>query len=607
MDGERKKDVVIPAIQLGVRKQWREIELGTREWWREYRRFMEEPPAPGEAWLEPSSVRAGEEVCLKLHFRAGAGGISKYGHIAIETPFQPPPLLSRGAVLRARTPYLAVSCTNEKPSLDVTCSASIVDILVQGHPLNLGDTVTVQFAHPLGNPLRMPARQLNYPFAVALDRDNTGRYQRIARFPRLEVAGGCARCLYAAAPAVVASQEPFALRLVALDGFDGSPSPHHQATLRLLCTDPQAELPLHVEMANGRAAAPHIVLRTPGAHTITAIDERNGLIGQTPPIGVDFLPDDWRPWFGDLHGHNEHCDGYGTVDEYYTWAGDVRLLDFGALANHVEGAKRMPVEKFWPADVAKAAEYNKPGAFVTLLGFEWGGWSLWGDKCVYYRAAAGPCFPANDPASDTPQKLFAQLKGRSAIVIPHHSKYGGQTDWDAHDPRWERVVEIYSMWGSSECGGERSIQAAWARGYRLGVIGGTDDHTGHPGTPPGGLAAVFARELTREALFNSMMARRCYATTGARILLDFRVTGAPMGQVIKKGNAVEVRARCAGTAPIEKLEILRNNEPVHAVAGNQRTLDVRWRDGRARAGAYYYVRLTQADGHRAWSSPIWIE
>ncbi|HID06618.1 MAG TPA: hypothetical protein EYP10_05660, partial [Armatimonadetes bacterium] len=87
MVDERDRQVVIPAIQLGVRKTWHTTEFGTRDWWREYRRFVHEDPVPGEAWLGPTRVRAGEEVYLKLHFRVGPNGIARYGHIAIETPF----------------------------------------------------------------------------------------------------------------------------------------------------------------------------------------------------------------------------------------------------------------------------------------------------------------------------------------------------------------------------------------------------------------------------------------------------------------------------------------------------------------------------------------
>jgi hypothetical protein len=93
--------------------------------------------------------------------------------------------------------------------------------------------------------------------------------------------------------------------------------------------------------------------------------------------------------------------------------------------------------------------------------------------------------------------------------------------------------------------------------YKFGMIGSTDSHTGlataeeenffgkHSGTEPGperynhpmaetsngkyeswemvssGLAGVWARENTREALFDAMLRKETYATTGPRILVRF--------------------------------------------------------------------------------------
>lgn len=613
MNSGAQRTPIIPSIQKGVRKVWRPIEDGTREWWRQYRRFIKEPPVPGEAVLTPSRVRAGRQEYLRLTFRVGDGGLDAYGHIAVECPLAGLQILKPGITFRAHIAYVSVSCSNPRPELDLTLSDSILDLLIRGFPLKKGDEVTFLIGDPRGNPARMPLQAQRYPFPIAVDAHNMGIYQRIAEFPVLEVVGDVAQQLDIIAPAVVELGEPFDLYVRAVDGMNANPDPSYAGCVRLICTDPVAELPSMGEMSDVEHVIRGIRLQTPGVHRITAIDEGNGLIGVSNPIATsDFYSEGYRVFFGDIHGHNWNCDGRGSTDEYYRWARDVRRLDFAALTNHVEGAKRFDVSDFWPEVIAKAKEYYTPERFVTFLAFEWGSWERFGDKCVYYLDDDGPYFAANDERTDTPAKLWAALRGRVAITIPHHSKYGGQTDWHYHDEELQPVVEIYSMWGNSESGSACSVQSAWARGYRLGVIAGSDTHLGQPGNPHCGLAAILAKRLTREALFTALKVRRCYATTGSRILLDFRVNGVPMGGVVQKEadcREVKVEVKVAGTAPLEKVEVVRDNQVVYTHFPDSWSTKFIWRDSSTLSTlqTFYYLRVSQVDGEMAWSSPVWIK
>ena len=79
------------------------------------------------------------------------------------------------------------------------------------------------------------------------------------------------------------------------------------------------------------------------------------------------------------------------------------------------------------------------------------------------------------------------------------------------------------------------------KGYRLGFVGGSDTHITRPGSiikEPGkpfpykesGLTAVYAKELSREAILDALKHRRCYATTGHRIIVEFSINGHFMGE-----------------------------------------------------------------------------
>lgn len=123
--------------------------------------------------------------------------------------------------------------------------------------------------------------------------------------------------------------------------------------------------------------------------------------------------------------------------------------------------------------------------------------------------------------------------------------------------------------------------------------------------------AVLAPELTREAIYEALMARRCYATTGERMYLDFRVDGSPMGSEVIANGDVSIHAEVAGTDRIRLVEVLKNNKVIHSVEGDSELEELVLTDlprGEGYEGEdWYYLRVTQHDGNMAWSSTIWVQ
>ena len=69
----------------------------------------------------------------------------------------------------------------------------------------------------------------------------------------------------------------------------------------------------------------------------------------------------------------------------------------------------------------------------------------------------------------------------------------------------------------------------------------------------------------------------------------------------------ELTARIAGTGPLKKVVVVRDNEYVYSQEPAAEAFDLRYRDTSAEPGEhYYYVRVEQKDGNVAWSSPVWI-
>ena len=119
---------------------------------------------------------------------------------------------------------------------------------------------------------------------------------------------------------------------------------------------------------------------------------------------------------------------------------------------------------------------------------------------------------------------------------------------------------------------------------------------------------MIAPELTREAIIEALRERRCYATTGARIVLAFQVDGHGMGEEFTAAKReVTVTARVLGAAPLERLEVVCNGSAVLSQSATDRVATLAetltLTEGQT---SYFYLRATQNDGHMAWSSPVWV-
>ena len=112
--------------------------------------------------------------------------------------------------------------------------------------------------------------------------------------------------------------------------------------------------------------------------------------------------------------------------------------------------------------------------------------------------------------------------------------------------------------------------------------------------------------LDRRSLIRAIRHRQTYATTGARILLEFTVAGLPMGS-IGTASEVECRATVHAVEPIRLLEIIKDGRVVWSEELNDLDVTIGWRDPDPPSREhYYYLHVVQVDGQMAWSSPIWI-
>lgn len=297
-----------------------------------------------------------------------------------------------------------------------------------------------------------------------------------------------------------------------------------------------------------------------------------------------------RPFYGDMHNHCGISYGHGSLEDALSNARE--QLDFVSVTGHAhwpdmpdpeeriqyiidfheEGFARL--RSGWAGMMETLRERNEEGRLVIFPGFEMHSCAS-GDRNMLYRDLEGePLYP-NDLEDLNRQLRDLRTQGKDSIAQPHHVGYRKGTrgiDWESFDSEFAPFVEMLSMHGCSETSEnprpflhsmgpsdwESTIACGLERGHIFGFSGGTDHHSGHPGSYGHGRTAVWARDGTRNAIWEALYDRRLVALTGDQIELKFSVNGAPLGSVIPVADRRDLRIAVTGGGAIDSVDVIRN-------------------------------------------------
>lgn len=400
----------------------------------------------------------------------------------------------------------------------------------------------------------------------------------------------------------------------------------------------------------GFVILPNLYFNEAGVYKIQLKNLKTGAIFTSAPLKC-FQENDRNLFWGLLHGESELVDSTESIESCLRHFRDERALNF--FASSCFESVEETSNDMWKHISQNITEFNEEERFTTFLGFQYQGEAAQKEGLHHfvYQKEGKPILRQKDAKSSSLGKTFKTLSAKEAIAIPTFTMAKTTLyDFKQFEPTIERVVEIYNAWGSSEMtaqegntrpitGGveavkEGSVLNALKQNHRFGfVAGGLDDRGVYSSffdsdqmqySP--GLTAVMCKKYSREAIYEALYERSCYATTGPRIIVGFHVAGHPMGTElstqVKPGLAVNrhISGYVAGTENLKKIEIIRNGTVIKVIeGGGHYHCDYYYDDGEnlgsvalevkgaANPFIFYYVRVTQEDGHLAWSSPIWID
>jgi hypothetical protein len=555
----------------------------------------------------PGPFVAGSFVELTLTYTAGTFGIDDTGMVKISwrtTSDMSKPQFDNPAAPNFTTVEASNGAKLEVwfERLNIRPYANTLLIRVGRGYLRAGDTLTVRMGdRRQGSPgYRLQTNcEARVELRTSIDAFATYEFTELPEQPAFALVPGPAVHWKAIWPSLVPTGEPFRLAIVAEDAW-GNPTDEAEQRLALVSSRPVRGLPESAAVARGDGplVLDNLVVDEAGDLELRVIGKDGDELARANPLrAVAAAP--LRRYWGDLHGQSGETIGMGTAESYFRYARDQAFID---IVGH-QGNDFQITDAFWAELNRLTAEFDAPGRFVCLPGYEWSGnTGMGGDRNIFFRREGRPIRRSSHilvegrtstDAVYTADHLFRALEGEDAIVIAHVGGRYADLNY-AHDGRLERAVEVHSTWGTFEW----LLHDAFARGYRVGVVCHSDDHKGRPGaTRPGastfgaigGLTCYLMPELTRDALVEALHRRRHYGTTGTRLFLDLRGTFAQpvtafaedpqlaraaesavrealMGDIVRPGSVpMRLHAEVIGTAPIERADVLHGTRVAQTV------------------------------------------
>jgi len=345
----------------------------------------------------------------------------------------------------------------------------------------------------------------------------------------------------------------------------------------------------------------------------------------------------YRLYWADPHCHSGlTADAEGEPDELTHYARDRAMLDVVVFTEN-DFIYDIPLTGYeYELGNLFARVYSQDGRFVSLPAYEWTSrvpgdpaakisdpstWtvpyknrSFANHRSVIYPPTGGPAVRYPEVGNDI-SRLNQAVEAASGITLTQHPTFR------VTGHKVEVGLEVVAGWGSYIFRRPNSFHEPLDQGFRLAFIASGDSHRRAPGLS-GGLTAIYAEDLTAEAILDGLRNRRCYATNGSRIFLDSKANGAFMGSEAKASKGeVTLTLRAIGTRPIVSAHLVRDGVELKMFEGNgNREFSAEFEDSDLSTGTHwYYWRVAQqraasdlpgnvmvAHGHLAWSSPHWV-
>lgn len=320
----------------------------------------------------------------------------------------------------------------------------------------------------------------------------------------------------------------------------------------------------------------------------------------------------YKTYFGDLHAHTGFSDGTGTPSQAFTAAKNGGA-DFIAITDHnrrVSNDGQLTPQEW--EDLKNTAINNSTSTFVAIAGYEQGLASGTGHiNCYNTDNYINYDLPTLD-------SFYSTLQSEEGVLAQwnHPRTYSDDfRDYTGYSSTLLDHIRLLEIFNNGEVSNyptyESSFIKALDRGWKMSPTANSDTHSTNWITGYECRSAVLAETLSKEAIYDAIRNNRIYATMDKNLKIDFTINSNVMGSKLSGSNTfnIIVNASDPDTSDVKdkiaKIEIISDGGVVVAVqnySGYTANLTTTLTSTTAQ---YYFARITNAEGKKAWSAPIW--
>jgi hypothetical protein len=347
-------------------------------------------------------------------------------------------------------------------------------------------------------------------------------------------------------------------------------------------------------------------------------------------------PQPYQVYFGNLHAHSGFSDGNAddptkTPADDYAFAKESMCMDFLGISEHNHTGAGMSLANWQPGLTQAAAATS--ANFLAMYGMEFGVINDGGHAVIYgmdslmgWEPNQYQSFVARGNFNG-PAGLFEKInqhQNNSFVYLAHPEltdfnnifldPYAAQADEAIVGCALETGPANSTSVNYNNPGSSMAFldyyKILLSKGYHLGPTIDHDNHNMTFGRTARTRLAIIAPQLTQASVLEAMRNMRFYATQDCSAKISFTIAGELMGTVMVRSGAPVISVSTETAAPIASIRIMAGTPgsglfPVEIASFNSATVNFTDLSLSNFNERYYYLDITETDGTRIITAPIW--